>query len=285
MWCSVPIGGLQRAVVKALQLRPHDVGTTCGRCTSSWIRPRPKAHAGSVGANGARASSSSMLESPYRSLMEPLLEYIEQVQRSDPHGYVTVILPGVRAASPVAAPAAQPARAADQGRAALQAQRRGHERALPSGPSAPNDAGAIEDDAAFAAQDGRLIAWSRALAVTRTPPSHVRDTTPTRRRADHQELGDLVRVQLVEPRLERRDPIAGRLDHELLLARPPRRCPSTDRPTSSPAGRSRRRRGARRRGRAQTRRHRSSRQASSGRSPERRSAAELTIPLVLGTGF
>ena len=25
--------------------------------------------------------------------MEPLLEYIEQVQREDPHGYVTVILP------------------------------------------------------------------------------------------------------------------------------------------------------------------------------------------------
>jgi hypothetical protein len=34
-----------------------------------------------------------ILESPYRSLMEPLLEYIEQVQRNDPHGFVTVILP------------------------------------------------------------------------------------------------------------------------------------------------------------------------------------------------
>jgi hypothetical protein len=34
-----------------------------------------------------------VLESPYRSLMEPLLEYIEQVQRRDPHGYVTVVLP------------------------------------------------------------------------------------------------------------------------------------------------------------------------------------------------
>src|SRR5205085_5916152 len=34
-----------------------------------------------------------VLTSPYRSLMEPLLEYIEQVQRADPNGYVTVILP------------------------------------------------------------------------------------------------------------------------------------------------------------------------------------------------
>jgi len=34
-----------------------------------------------------------VLESPYRSLMEPLLEYIEQVQTDHPSGYVTVILP------------------------------------------------------------------------------------------------------------------------------------------------------------------------------------------------
>jgi hypothetical protein len=34
-----------------------------------------------------------VLESPFRSLMEPLLEYIEQVQARDPNGYVTVILP------------------------------------------------------------------------------------------------------------------------------------------------------------------------------------------------
>jgi hypothetical protein len=34
-----------------------------------------------------------VLDSPFRSLMEPLLEYIEQVQAEDPSGYVTVILP------------------------------------------------------------------------------------------------------------------------------------------------------------------------------------------------
>jgi hypothetical protein len=34
-----------------------------------------------------------VLESPFRSLLEPLLEYIDCVHRQDPHGYVTVILP------------------------------------------------------------------------------------------------------------------------------------------------------------------------------------------------
>ena len=34
-----------------------------------------------------------VLDSPYRSLMEPLLDYIEQIQREDPSAYVTVILP------------------------------------------------------------------------------------------------------------------------------------------------------------------------------------------------
>jgi hypothetical protein len=34
-----------------------------------------------------------ILPSPYRSLMEPLLEYIERVNADNPHDYVTVILP------------------------------------------------------------------------------------------------------------------------------------------------------------------------------------------------
>jgi hypothetical protein len=34
-----------------------------------------------------------VLESPFRSLMEPLLDYIEEVQRKNPAGFVTVILP------------------------------------------------------------------------------------------------------------------------------------------------------------------------------------------------
>jgi hypothetical protein len=34
-----------------------------------------------------------VLASPYRSLLEPLLEYIEQLRAEDPKGYVTVVLP------------------------------------------------------------------------------------------------------------------------------------------------------------------------------------------------
>jgi len=34
-----------------------------------------------------------ILDSPYRSLMEPLLEYIEAVERERPEDYVTVVLP------------------------------------------------------------------------------------------------------------------------------------------------------------------------------------------------
>ena len=34
-----------------------------------------------------------LLGSPYRSLMEPLLEYIEQISKERPDDYVTVVLP------------------------------------------------------------------------------------------------------------------------------------------------------------------------------------------------
>ena len=35
----------------------------------------------------------AVLESPYRSLLEPLLAYIERLRREDPSSYITVILP------------------------------------------------------------------------------------------------------------------------------------------------------------------------------------------------
>jgi hypothetical protein len=34
-----------------------------------------------------------VLDSPYRSLMEPLLEYIEQVDAAEPDDFVTIVLP------------------------------------------------------------------------------------------------------------------------------------------------------------------------------------------------
>ena len=87
----VPISGVQRAVVEALQYARSlsddvqavyvnvDQGATevLKRDWSRW-------------GEGVRLT---VLESPFRSLMEPLLEYIDQVQAANPHDYVTVILP------------------------------------------------------------------------------------------------------------------------------------------------------------------------------------------------
>ena len=87
----MPIGGLQRAVVEALRyaetlsddVRAIYVDTDAAateqlkRDWATW---------------GGRVDL-VILESPYRSLMEPLLEYIEQVESERHDDYVTVILP------------------------------------------------------------------------------------------------------------------------------------------------------------------------------------------------
>jgi amino acid transporter len=87
----VPIGGVHRAVlqatayaaslsddVRALFVDTDAVATERVRC--DWVK----------WGNGTRLD---ILESPYRSLMEPLLEYIERLQAERPHDYVTVVLP------------------------------------------------------------------------------------------------------------------------------------------------------------------------------------------------
>jgi amino acid transporter len=87
----MPIGGIHRAVVEALRYSESlsedvraiyvdtDPGVTAQmrRDWETW---------------GGRAQL-VVLASPYRSLMEPLLDYIEQVETENPDGYVTVILP------------------------------------------------------------------------------------------------------------------------------------------------------------------------------------------------
>jgi hypothetical protein len=87
----VPIGGVQRAVVEALRYAETlsddvravyvDVDTagteSVKRDWETW---------------GGRVAL-VILPSPFRSLMEPLLEYIEQVEAERAHDYVTVILP------------------------------------------------------------------------------------------------------------------------------------------------------------------------------------------------
>ena len=87
----VPIGGVQRAVVKALRY----ARSLAGDVRAVYVEFDP------ASANALRGQwdrwgqgvALVVLESPYRSLMEPLLEYIEQIQREDPSAYVTVILP------------------------------------------------------------------------------------------------------------------------------------------------------------------------------------------------
>jgi amino acid transporter len=87
----VPIGGLQRAVVKALRYArtlADDV-----RAVYVEIDPAGTEALRKLWPEWGQTVDLVVLASPYRSLMEPLLEYIEEVQREDPHGYVSVILP------------------------------------------------------------------------------------------------------------------------------------------------------------------------------------------------
>jgi amino acid transporter len=87
----VPIGGVHRAVLSALEyarsLGPdvraiyvNDDAAATAELRRDWER-----WGGGV--------PLVVLESPYRSLMEPLLEYIEEVEREHPGDYMTVLLP------------------------------------------------------------------------------------------------------------------------------------------------------------------------------------------------
>jgi amino acid transporter len=87
----VPVGGLQRAVVQALRY----ARTLADDVRAAYV----ELDAGATGAmrkdweTWGQGVQLVTLPSPYRSLLEPLLEYVEQVQREDPNGYVTVVLP------------------------------------------------------------------------------------------------------------------------------------------------------------------------------------------------
>jgi amino acid transporter len=87
----VPLGGIQRAVVRAL--RYARLLSTDVRAVSVGIDPASTATIRQQWSEWGQGAQLVVLESPYRSLLEPLLEYIEQVQAESPNGYVTVILP------------------------------------------------------------------------------------------------------------------------------------------------------------------------------------------------
>ena len=87
----VPIGGIQRAVVKALRYA-HSLSSDV-RAVYVEIDPRATDAVRKQWLEWGQGVELVVLNSPYRSLLEPLLDYIAAVQRDDPNGYVTVILP------------------------------------------------------------------------------------------------------------------------------------------------------------------------------------------------
>jgi amino acid transporter len=87
----VPVSGIQRAVVEAVDyaksLSPdvRAVYVNIDPPTTEQLRRQWRDYGDGV--------PLVVLESPYRSLMEPLLEYIEHVYAEHPHDYVTIVLP------------------------------------------------------------------------------------------------------------------------------------------------------------------------------------------------
>ena len=87
----VPISGLQRAVVRALDY---------ARTLSSDVRavyvemdPAATQHLRRDWCDWGRGTPLVVLASPFRSLLEPLLEYIERVDAARKDQYVTIVLP------------------------------------------------------------------------------------------------------------------------------------------------------------------------------------------------
>jgi hypothetical protein len=87
----IPIGGLQRAVVEALRYAEtlsddvRAIYVDVNQAQTEQLQRDWAAWGGGV--------ELVVLPSPYRSLMEPLLEYIEQAAEEKSSDYVTVILP------------------------------------------------------------------------------------------------------------------------------------------------------------------------------------------------
>jgi hypothetical protein len=87
----VPISGIHRAVVEAV-----DYATTLSpdvRAVYVNIDPATTSQLKEQWTQFANGVPLVVLESSYRSLMEPLLDYIERVDEEHPDGYVTIVLP------------------------------------------------------------------------------------------------------------------------------------------------------------------------------------------------
>jgi len=87
----VPISGVHRAVVQAIEYaRALSVDV---RAVYVNMEPTLAEHLQRDWDRWGQGVALVVLDSPYRSLMEPLLAYIEQVEAERPGGFVTVVLP------------------------------------------------------------------------------------------------------------------------------------------------------------------------------------------------
>jgi amino acid transporter len=87
----VPISGVHRAVVQALQY-----ATTIGddvRAVYVDVDPAATEEVRQDWARWGQGVPLIVLDSPYRSLMEPLLDYVERVDTERPDDFVTILLP------------------------------------------------------------------------------------------------------------------------------------------------------------------------------------------------
>jgi hypothetical protein len=87
----VPISGIQRAVLDALAYAKTLSSDVRGVYVT--IDVHATEHLREQWTQWGQGVPLVVLESPYRSLMEPLLEYIEEVRMASPEDYVTVVLP------------------------------------------------------------------------------------------------------------------------------------------------------------------------------------------------
>jgi hypothetical protein len=87
----VPISGMQRAVVRALDYARTLSGDVRAVCVD--VDPIATEQIRRDWERWGRGVTLIVLDSPYRSLLEPLLEYIEEIDRARSDDYVTVVLP------------------------------------------------------------------------------------------------------------------------------------------------------------------------------------------------
>ena len=87
----VPISGIQRAVVEALDYAK----TLSSDVRTVYVNTDPAAteQLREQWDRWGHNVPLVVLDSPFRSLMEPLLEYIEQIHAAKPNDYVTIVLP------------------------------------------------------------------------------------------------------------------------------------------------------------------------------------------------